>query len=250
MTFHIITLFPESLDSYIHSSIVGRAISDKKIKIKFYNPRDYTKDKHRRVDRQPYGGGPGMVLEAESVVKAVEKALKSVASSKYLESRKTKKTKGSSLDASYKMLTTAVIWLSPSGKQFDNTYAEKAAKKYSDIIIICGRYEGVDARTKKILKDSRFKIQDLRFDIIDLSVGPYVLTGGELPAMIIIDTIARRIPGVLGKIESVEENRVASSEVYTRPEVLTYKGKKYKVPKVLMSGNHAKIEEWRKGKKK
>ena len=226
MTFHIITLFPESLDSYIHSSIVGRAISDKKIKIKFYNPRDYTKDKHRRVDRQPYGGGPGMVLEAESVVKAVEASLKLKAKSSKL-----------------------IVWLSPSGKQFDNTYAEKSAKKYSDIIIICGRYEGIDARAKKIIKDLKLQAKNYKLDLIDLSIGPYVVTGGELPAMIIIDTVARRIPGVLGKIESVEENRVASSEVYTRPEILTYKGKKYRVPKILLSGNHAKITEWRSRKK-
>lgn len=236
MTFHIITLFPESLDSYIHSSIIGRAVSDKKIKIRFYNPRDYTKNKHKRVDRQPYGGGPGMVIEAESMVKAIEASLKLKAKSSKL-----------------------IIWLSPSGKQFDNTYAEKVVKKYSDIIIICGRYEGIDVRAKKIIKDlislTPFTLkgrseQKTKIDLVDLSIGPYVVTGGELPAMIVIDTISRRIPGVLGKMESLEENRVAPSEVYTRPEVLTYKGKKYKVPKVLISGNHAKIEEWRKRKKK
>jgi tRNA (guanine37-N1)-methyltransferase len=127
-----------------------------------------------------------------------------------------------------------IIWLSPSGKEFSNQYAEKVVKKYTDIIIICGRYEGIDARVKKIFK------------VDEISVGPYVLTGGELPAMIILDTISRRIPGVLGKIESVEENRVASRDVYTRPEVLEYKGKKYRVPKILLSGNHKKIEEWRK----
>ncbi len=231
MTFHIVTLFPESLDSYINSSIIGRAISDKKIKIKFYNPRDFTKDKHRRVDQKPYGGGPGMVLEAESVVKAAEVALKSSRSKKQ--------------DSRNKNLKSAIIWLSPSGKQFDNTYAEKAVKKYSDVVIICGRYEGIDERAKKILKDYKLKTLNSKLELIDLSVGPYVLTGGELPAMIIIDTISRRIPGVLGKIESLEENRVASSEVYTRPEVLVYKGKKYKVPKVLISGHHKNIEEWK-----
>lgn len=210
MTFHIITLFPESFDSYINASIIGRAVRDKKIRIKFYNPRDYTKDKHRRVDQKPYGGGPGMVLEAPSVLKAAEKAL-----------QKTKKS--------------LVVWLSPSGKQFDNNIAQKYTK-YSDVVIICGRYEGVDERVKKILKAK------------EISIGPYVLTGGELPAMTIIDTVARRIPGVLGKIESIEENRVSSSEVYTRPDVLEYKGKKYRVPKVLLSGHHQKIEAWKRGK--
>src|SRR3989344_2104116 len=230
MTFHIITLFPESLDSYINSSIVGRAIADKKIKIKFYNPRDYTKDKHRRVDHKPYGGGPGMVLEAEAVIKAIEKALPH--------------PKSLSLQRKGTSKNTLVVWLSPGGKQFDNTYAEKIAKKIKDVVIICGRYEGIDARVKKIIKDL-YKIK-----VEDLSIGPYIVTGGELPAMVIIDTIARRIPGVLGKIESVEENRVSSREVYTRPEILTYKSKKYRVPKVLISGHHAKIIEWRSRKKK
>ena len=225
MNFHIITLFPESLDSYINSSIIGRAIRDKKIRVKFYNPRDFTKDKHRRVDQRPFGGGPGMVLEAESVVRAVEKALPH--------------PKSLSLQRRGILKNILIIWLSPNGKQFDNNYAEKVAKKIKDVVIICGRYEGIDARVKKIIKDL-YKIK-----VEDLSIGPYVLTGGELPAMIIIDTIARRIPGVLGKIESVEENRVSSREVYTRPEILTYKGKKYKVPKVLVSGHHKKIEEWK-----
>lgn len=210
MNFHFITLFPESFDSYINSSILGRAIADKKIKVKFYNPRDFTKDKHKRVDQKPYGGGPGMVIEAEAVIKAVAKA------------------KGKSKN-------TKIIWLSPDGEQFTNERAEKY-KKIKDLIVICGRYEGIDERVRKVFRTE------------SISVGPFVLTGGELPAMIIMDTVARRIPGVLGKIESVEENRVASSKVYTRPEILEYKGKKYKVPKVLLSGNHKKIEEWRRGR--
>jgi len=224
MTFHLITLFPPIFDSYVSSSIIGRAVRNKKIKLKFYNPRDFTKDKHRRVDQKPYGGGPGMVLEAESVVKAIERAIPhplSLRSAPLLKAGEGKNKK------------TIVVWLSPSGKQFDNVYAEKISKKYSDVIIICGRYEGIDARVKKI-----FKVEEI-------SVGPYVVTGGELPAMVILDTISRRIPGVLGKIESVEENRISSSDVYTRPEVLEYKGKKYRVPKVLLSGHHKKIEEWK-----
>lgn len=195
-------------DSYINGSILGRAIEDKKIKIKFYNPRDFTKDRHRRIDRKPYGGGPGMVIEAMPVIKAVEKA------------RGNKKK-------------VKIIFLSPSGKQFDNNYAKKTAKNYSNIIIICGRYEGIDARVKKA-----FKMEDI-------SIGNYVLTGGELPAMAIIDCISRQIEGVLGDFNSLEESRVASSEVYTRPEVFEYKKKKYKVPKVLLSGDHKKIEEWK-----
>lgn len=226
MTFHIITLFPESFDSYISSSIIGRALRDKKIKIKFYNPRDYTKDKHRRVDQKPYGGGPGMVLEAASVLKSVEAAVRS-----------------SKLKALSSKLS--IIWLSPNGKQFSNEAAEKISKKFDHLIIICGRYEGIDHRVFKILKAQSFKLEAV-------SIGPYVLTGGELPAMVILDTISRRIPGVLGKIESVEENRVSSSEVYTRPEVLVYPkvgGKKYRVPKILLSGHAAKIEEWKSKRK-
>jgi tRNA (guanine37-N1)-methyltransferase len=208
MTFHIITLFPEAFESYTSASIIGRALRDKKIKIKFYNPRDFTKDKHRRVDQKPYGGGPGMVLEAESVIKAVAKAVSS-------SELRAKRNKNSKLKASSSK--PLIIWLSPSGEQFDNKAAQKYTK-YTEIVIICGRYEGVDARVKKILKAK------------EISVGPYVLTGGELPAMVILDTIARRIPGVLGKIESIEENRVSSSEVYTRPAVLEYKGKKIPSP--------------------
>lgn len=209
MNFHIVTLFPEMFDSYIKGSILGRAVEDKKIKIKFYNPRDFTKDRNRRIDRKPYGGGPGMVIEALPIIKAIEKA-----------KGNKKKVK--------------IIFLSPSGTVFDNNYAQKAAKNYSDIIIVCGRYEGIDARVKK-----SFKMEDV-------SIGNYVLTGGELPAMVIVDCASRQIEGVLGDFNSLEDSRVASSEVYTRPEIFEYKGKKYKVPKVLLSGDHKKIEEWKK----
>ncbi len=144
-------------------------------------------------------------------------------------------------------LLTNIIWLSPSGKQFDNKIAEKYATKSNHLVIICGRYEGIDERVKKIIKTGPY-FKNTSVD--EISVGPFILTGGELPAMIILDTVARRIPGVLGKIESVEENRISSSEVYTRPEILTYKGKKYRVPKVLLTGHHAKIIEWRSQKRK
>ncbi len=210
MHFHIISLFPESFDSYLGASIIKRAIEDKKIKVSFYNPRDFSKDKWKRVDLRPYGGGPGMVLEPESLLKAAMKAI----------GKKDPK----------KVLT---IFFSPGGTQFDTKHAQNFSKKYTDIIFICGRYEGVDGRVAKILKAKH------------ISVGPYVLTGGELPAMAVMDSVSRQIPGVLGKIESLEENRVSSNEVYTRPEVLVWKGKKYKVPKVLLSGNHAEIEKWK-----
>jgi len=221
MTFHIVTLFPESFDSYIGSSIIGRAVCDKKIKIKFYNPRDFTLDKWKRIDNKPYAGGPGMVIQALPVIKAIEKALKKITPPTPLKLRGEKKRK------------FLIIWLTPSGKQFDTDYAKKTSKKYTDIIMISGRYEGIDARVKKIFKTE------------DISVGPYVLTGGELPAMIFMDCVSRQIKGVLGNFDSLEESRVSSSDVYTRPEVLEYKGKKYRVPKVLLSGNHKEIEEWK-----
>jgi len=210
MRFHIITIFPNIFDSYINESILGRALKDKKISIKFYNPMSFCKPKER-VDGRPYGGGPGMVLRPEFFLKAFSK----------IKIKNKKKTK--------------IILFSTSGKKFVTAYAKKLVKqKYTDIIMISGRYEGIDARVQKILKAE------------EISIGDYVLTGGELPAMILIDSISRQIPGVLGKYESLEEERVSTSEVYTRPEVLKYKNKNYKVPKVLLSGNHKKIEEWRK----
>ncbi len=211
MKYHIISLFPQSMDSYLNESILKRAIENKKIEVKFYNPRDFTKgDSYadRRVDDKPYGGGPGMVIEALPVIKAIQKA-----------KGKSKKVK--------------IIWFTPSGKQFDTEQAKIYSKKFTDIIFICGRYEGIDARVKKA-----FKVEEI-------SVGPFVLTGGELPAMILIDTISRQIKGVLGDHASLEESRIASPDVYTRPEVVEYKGKKYRVPKVLLSGNHKLIDEWR-----
>lgn len=211
MNFHIVTLFPDSFESYLGASIIGRAIKDKKIRVKFYNPRDFTKKKFDRVDRRPYGGGPGMVLEPEAVLKAVMKA------------------KGKS--------KAEIYFFDRSGDTFSNDTARALVKKkVTDIILICGHYEGIDARVQKILKAKK------------ISVGPYTLTGGELPAMLVVDAVSRQIPGVLGKFESVEEERVSSSEVYTRPEVFVWKGKKYKVPKVLLSGNHAAIDSWKKGK--
>lgn len=210
MNFHVVTLFPESFESYLGASIIGRAIKEKKIKVKFYNPRDFTADKFARVDRRPYGGGPGMVLEAEAVLRAVQSAVRGRTSNIYFFDR--------------------------SGEQFTNVTARALVKKkVKDTVLICGHYEGIDARVQKILKAKK------------ISVGPYTLTGGELPAMIVVDAVARQIPGVLGKFESVEEERVSSSEVYTRPEVFVWKGKKHRVPKVLLSGNHAEIEKWKLG---
>lgn len=211
MHFHIVTLFPKAFNSYLGESILKRAIEDRKIKVSFYNPRNFVKDKHKRIDRPPYAGGPGMVIQAEPVIATVAKAM-----------------------ASRRKQDVKIIFLSPKAKQFTNEYAQKTAKRYKDVIIVCGRYEGIDARVKKV-----FKMEEV-------SVGPFVLTGGELPAMIMLDVISRQVPGVLGNLDSIEERRVSTSEVYTRPEVFSYKGKKYRVPKVLLSGHKKKIEEWKK----
>ncbi len=217
VTFHIISLFPEAFESYLGQSILGRAIKNKIIAVKIYNPRDFTTDKHKKADDRPYGGGPGMVMYALPILKAVENI----------------KTK--LLGA--KLPKPKVILFSAQGKQFDNVIARKISKKYKDIILIAGHYEGIDARVTKILKAE------------EISVGPYILTGGELPAMVLIDSISRQIKGVLGKVESLEEDRIASPQVYTRPEILEFKGKKYKVPTVFLSGNHKKIEEYKKSLK-
>ena len=232
MHFHLISLFPKSFDSYLGESILKRAIEDKKIKVSLYNPRDFVENKWKRVDRPPYGGGPGLVIEAEPVAKAIEAALK-----------KAKKLK--SLEA------TKLIFLSPRGKQFTNEYANKVGKKYKNIILVCGRYEGIDARVKKIFSArAGGSANPGGGKVEEVSVGPFVLTGGELPAMIIMDAMSRQVPGVLGNVDSLEERRVSSSEVYTRPEVFKYKGKNYRVPKILLSGNRAEIDKWKVRKNK
>lgn len=206
MNFHVITLFPEVIESYAQASILGRAQKEKLLKVKAYQLRDHAGNKWGKVDERPYGGGPGMVLRAEPVIKAVEKI------------RKGKKMK--------------VLVTSAGGKPLTNAYAKKLSKE-KDVVIVCGRYEGIDVRAIKALRAE------------EVSVGPYILTGGEVPAMAIIDCAARQIKGVLGKFESLEESRVASHDMYTRPEVLAVKGKNYKVPKILLSGHRAKIDEWK-----
>ena len=231
MNFHIVTLFPESFDSYLKESIIGRAVAEKKIKVAFINPRLFVAGKYKKVwpdgnvsrvvDDRPYGGGPGMIIRPEPVLKAVESIVKKIKNPK----------------AKIKIINFA-----PGGAKFTTAYAKTAVKKYTDVIMLCGRYEGIDARVAKILKAE------------EVSIGDYVLTGGELPAMILIDCMSRQIPGVLGKFESLEEERISSGEFYTRPEVLEWppvkkgqKSKKYKVPPVLLSGDHKKIDEWKKG---
>lgn len=221
MHFHIITLFPEVCLPYTESGVLGRAqktdkgkgakVRGKKIVVSYYNPRDFALDKHHRVDDRPYGGGPGMVMQAEPILRAWNKAVG--------RKKDQKKVK--------------TLIMAPRGKQFDTKMAKDLAKKYDHVVLISGRYEGIDSRVKEALKAE------------EVSVGDYVLTGGELPALTILDSVARQVPGVLGTYESLEEERISSGEMYTRPETIEFKKKKFTVPSVFVSGNHKEIDSRR-----
>ena len=215
MTFDVITIFPEIFDSYLKESLVFRAQKKKLIKINIHNLRKWTRDKHKTVDDRPYGGGLGMVIKVEPVFRAV-----------------------SALKSKIKNQKSKIILFTPRGKKFTQQTAYKLSK-LSQIIMICGRYEGVDERVAK-------KVADL-----EVSIGDFDLMGGELPAMLVTETVSRLIPGVLGKPELLKE-RITKERgfmeypQYTRPEVFSpEKGSKWRVPKVLISGNHKKITEWR-----
>ena len=223
MKFDIITIFPDLFKGFVSESLLARAQKKKLIKINLHNLRKWTDDKHKTVDGRPYGGGAGMVLKVEPIYKAV-KAVKA------------KKGK------------TRVILLSAKGKTFDQKKAQQLSKD-DQIIFICGRYEGVDERVAKYLADE------------EISIGNYVLFGGEVPAMVLIEAISRLIPGVVAKEESVKNESFSISNRkletgnwklmkehphYTRPEVFKLGKKKLRVPPVLLSGDHENIEEWRK----
>ncbi|MDP3770150.1 MAG: tRNA (guanosine(37)-N1)-methyltransferase TrmD [Candidatus Sungbacteria bacterium] len=217
--FDVITIFPGMFSGYLDESIIKRAREKKLVDIRVHDLRNFARDKHKKVDDRPYGGGPGMVLKIEPIVRTIGSILKF---------------------KKFKNLKTKVVLFSAGGRQFDQKMAREWAKKYGRIVMIAGRYEGVDERIKKIIKDiTGIKVEEI-------CIGPYVLTGGELPAMIVVDAVARHIVGVLGKEESLEEKRLGVGiPMYTRPDVFEYKQKKYRVPKELLSGNHAKIETWR-----
>jgi tRNA (guanine37-N1)-methyltransferase len=239
MTFHIITIFPKIFESYFNESIIKRAQKNNLIKINIHNLRDWTADKHRTVDDTPYGGGAGMVMKVEPIYKAV-------LSIKYqvLRGGKIK------LNTKYLIPNTKIILFSAKGKQWNQTLAKKYSR-LDNVIMVCGRYEGVDERVKKFVDE-------------EISVGPYVLTGGEIPAMILVDSITRLLPGVLGNANSIIEESFSSHNTqhithntysleypqYTKPEVFLAEGKKYRVPKILLSGDHKKITEWRRKKMK
>lgn len=211
MEIDILTIFPQMFESPFSHSIIKKAISKELIKINIINFREFAKDQHKSVDDYSYGGGPGMVLKPEPIIEAV----------KYIREKDREK-----LDAK-------IIITSAQGKLFKQEKA-KELSSLKNIILICGRYEGIDERVVQILNAE------------EISIGDYVLTGGEIPAMVITDALIRMIPGVLGKEESAKNDSFYQGLLdyphFTRPEI--YKG--YKVPEILLSGNHIKINSWRK----
>lgn len=244
MRFDIITIFPKIFDSYFNESILKRAVKKGLIKINIHNLRDFAKDKHKKTDDKPYGGGAGMVLMAEPILKAVA-AVKKIVSARSGRSSRGLSPEGSAFGGKNKKIK--IIVFSAKGRQFTQKIAQTLARQRNPIIFITGRYEGIDERVKTALKAE------------EISIGQYVLTDGDVAAMAVISAVSRLLPGVI-KMESLEEESYWGSLLlteeknndknleyphYTRPEILSYEGKKYKVPKVLLSGNHKKIGEWR-----
>jgi tRNA (guanine37-N1)-methyltransferase len=224
MRFDIITIFPEIFDSYFSTSIIKRAQAKKLIDINIHNLRDWTTDRHQSVDDSPYGGGKGMIFKVEPILKAVKKIKK-------------KDKKGNKC---------RVILFSAKGKKLNQSRVKKLSQ-YNQLILICPRYEGVDERVAKYIADE------------EISIGEYVLTGGELPAMVLVDAVSRFVPGVIKKESLIEESFSFTSKSsnkeflgeypqYTRPEIFyPEKDKKvaWRVPKILISGNHKKIQDWK-----
>lgn len=208
MNFHVLTLFPEMIEQGMHTSIIGRAITGGYLSIDAINIRDYAFNKHQKVDDYPYGGGAGMLMQAEPVYLAYESVQKKLG------------------------YRPRVVYLTPQGEVFHQTMAKELAKE-KDLVFLCGHYEGIDERV----------LDEIVTDYV--SIGDYVLTGGELPAMVMMDSISRMVPGVLsnqesGETESFAENLLEYPQ-YSRPE--EWHGQK--VPPVLLSGHHANIEAWR-----
>ena len=208
MRFDILTLFPALFDSFLKESLIGKGLEKKAFEIRIIDMRDFTTDRHRTVDDRPFGGGPGMVLKPGPVASAIEYALEPGTSEK-----------------------SRVILLSPAGTALKQSRVEELAG-LEHLVLVCGRYEGVDARIRPLIDE-------------EVSVGDYVLTGGEVPAMVVVEAVARLLPGVLGKSESTEDETFSSGLLeypqYTRPRV--FRGDE--VPATLLSGDHATIRKWR-----
>lgn len=226
MHYHVLTLFPEMIQMGMDTSIIGRAMKKKLLYLNTVNIRDFANNKHNKVDDYPYGGGAGMVMQAEPVYQAYQFVEEQITKRKEKDSElpETKEENGKK---------TRVVYLTPQGAVFHQKMAEELAQE-EDLIFLCGHYEGIDERV----------LEEIVTDYV--SIGDYVLTGGELPAMVMMDTIARLVPGVLNndmsaQTESFSDNLLEYPQ-YTRPE--EWRGKK--VPEVLLSGHHKKIEEWQK----
>ena len=218
MQFDILTIFPLAFGGYLNESMIKRGRATHVLDIRVHDIRAFSRDRHRKVDDRPYGGGPGMVMRVEPIVRALEKIVKKKADKKKIK----------------------LVLMSAGGAQFTQDRARQWAKKYDHLVLIAGHYEGVDARLGRIANNA----VGLRME--EVSIGPYTLTGGELPAMVVVDAVARHLAGFLGKSESLEETRHGIGvPAYTRPEIFRWKGKKYRVPRVLLSGKHNTIEEWR-----
>ena len=250
MKFNVITIFPELISHYCNETILARAQKNNLIKINPINLRDFTEDKHKTVDDTPYGGGPGMIMKPEAIYKALKK-INALPFSKINSLEKLKRIATGKIK-----IKKRTILLSPRGQQFDQRMAEKFSK-LDEITFICGRYEGVDQRVTDYMVDE------------EISIGNYVLAGGELGALVIIEAVARLIHGVLGNEKSLDEETFGRSEKYKverkkeESEILNLKfqiDKEYpqytkpenfhgwKVPKILLSGNHVEIKKWRKNK--
>ena len=244
MNFHILTLFPEMVENGLKTSIIGRAVAGGLLSIEAVNIRDFAFNKHQSVDDYPYGGGAGMLMQAEPVYLAYKDIEERI--QKRIQNAKMQNAEKEEQDAEVKVQNAGiqdaetvspekklrVVYLSPQGKTFDQKMAEELAEE-EDLVLLCGHYEGIDERV----------LEEIVTDYV--SIGDYVLTGGELPAMVMVDTISRLVPGVLhndvsAEFESFQDNLLEYPQ-YSRPE--EWHGKK--VPPVLLSGHHANIEKWR-----
>jgi len=223
MRFDVITLFPEIIERYFGLSIFKRAQKKKIIEIKAWQLRDFAGGRHRQVDDKPFGGGPGMVLKIEPIYKAVQTILKK--SEAGCQPRRYRS--GLRPQRASEKSKRRIILFSTRGRLFTQKDAQRLSK-YKHLILICGRYEGIDERVARYIADE------------EISIGDFVLSGGEIPALIVIDAVSRKIPGILGKKESLEELK-GSYPVYTRPAVFT----RWRVPRVLLSGNQREIKQWR-----
>ncbi|MGN1191858.1 MAG: tRNA (guanosine(37)-N1)-methyltransferase TrmD [Dorea sp.] len=229
MNFYIMTLFPEMVMNGLNTSIIGRAIHKGLLSIEAINIRDYAFNKHNSVDDYPYGGGAGMLMQAEPVYQCYQALSEKIIAGKAEEATCAEQGVDSETPVTKK---PRVIYLSPQGRTFNQTMAEEFAKE-EDLVFLCGHYEGIDERV----------LEEIVTDYV--SIGDYVLTGGELPAMIMVDCISRLVPGVLhndvsAEFESFQDNLLEYPQ-YSRPEVWHDK----RVPEILLSGHHANIEKWR-----